>query len=460
MRELVVECAIRAPLIAGGTALVLRAAGVKRAASQHAVWTAVVVAMLALPLWMAWGPKAPLRVLPPSGAGATLSTLQVRALSETPAPARAPRGPSWNWWTWLAGVYLTGAATMMTRLSIGTARAHALRRTAVSTEGRLESTRCAAPVTVGWLRPAVILPAGWRAWPEAQLEAVMAHENEHARRRDPLVAWAALFNRAVFWFHPLAWWLERRLATLAEEACDAAVLERGHDRYVYSECLLEMARRVARAGRRANVWGMAMPGNSLGPRVRKIVEGTLAPRMSPARQACAAAACGLMFALFATGAVARKPVMLAQARANAGTLWTVVVDATAVPYAEKTLSTLQAILSRHADDPVSVMWSSGGSVRVRQDFTGDREVVLQTVRDALAEASSQGSQAGSLPERLAALLAAAKLLGPLPGKKGLIYPAAHLPTPADGNQQPVRAVIEEAQRANIVIYAIDVGAGK
>ena len=45
---------------------------------------------------------------------------------------------------------------------------------------------------------------------------------------------------------PLAWWLERHLSALAEEACDAAVLARGHDPYEYSGYLLELARSVGR----------------------------------------------------------------------------------------------------------------------------------------------------------------------------------------------------------------------
>ena len=84
-------------------------------------------------------------------------------------------------------------------------------------------------MTVGWLHPVIVLPPNWRDWPAGKLEAVLTHEHEHARRRDPLVQWLALLNRAVFWFHPLAWWLERRISALAEEACDAAVMRRGHD---------------------------------------------------------------------------------------------------------------------------------------------------------------------------------------------------------------------------------------
>ena len=60
---------------------------------------------------------------------------------------------------------------------------------------------------------------------------------------------AGALNRAVFWFHPLAWWLERRLSALSEEACDAAVLARGHDPFAYSEYLLGLARAMRRRAR-------------------------------------------------------------------------------------------------------------------------------------------------------------------------------------------------------------------
>ena len=68
-------------------------------------------------------------------------------------------------------------------------------------------------------------------------------------------------NRAVFWFHPAAWWLERHLSALAEEACDNVVLARGYNPRDYSEYLIDMARSVMRSGARLNVVGMAMPGS-------------------------------------------------------------------------------------------------------------------------------------------------------------------------------------------------------
>jgi hypothetical protein len=146
---------------------------------------------------------------------------------------------------------------------------------------------------VGWFRPVAILPEHSHEWPPAKLDAVLTHELEHARRRDPLVQWLALLNRAIFWFHPLAWWLERRLATLAEDSCDAAVLASGHDAGDYAEYLLDIARAVTRAGARVHVVGMAMPGPHLTRRIRQILSRRPRPRISRRRLACVVAACAV-----------------------------------------------------------------------------------------------------------------------------------------------------------------------
>ncbi len=271
MQNLILECAVRAFLIAICMGAVLSVLRVKAPRVRHAVWAGVVVLMLALPLWTAWGPRTAVRVLSPVTAPAVNRSIVSADAISGQAAAPPVRGLTWTWQSWLAAIYLLGFCALMARLAIGTARAYMLVRGAANREGRPTSDSCAAPVTAGWLNPTVILPEHWRQWPQAQLRAVLTHEEEHARWRDPLVQWLALLNRAVFWFHPLAWWLERRLSALAEEACDAAVLARGHDPFQYSEYLLEIARAMRQAGARVSVIGMAMPGAFLPQRIRRIL---------------------------------------------------------------------------------------------------------------------------------------------------------------------------------------------
>ena len=59
---------------------------------------------------------------------------------------------------------------------------------------------------------------------DAKLDAVIAHEVSHVVRRDALTQRLSLLHRAIFWFSPLAWWLDRHLAELAEQASDEAAL--------------------------------------------------------------------------------------------------------------------------------------------------------------------------------------------------------------------------------------------
>ena len=96
---------------------------------------------------------------------------------------------------WVA--YGLGVGLLLGRLAVGTVRAWRLIRRATSHGAYLSSDACAAPIAVGWVRPVVILPDRWDTWSASELDMVLSHEREHVRRRDPLVQWLALLNRAL-----------------------------------------------------------------------------------------------------------------------------------------------------------------------------------------------------------------------------------------------------------------------
>jgi len=121
-----------------------------------------------------------------------------------------------------------------------------------------ESDLLTVPLTCGVLHPAVLLPATWRAWDAGKLEAVLSHEISHVARRDALTERLALLHRIVFWFSPLAWWLPRCLAELAEEASDEAALAFGVEPAKYAETLLEFLRDLNSTSFRADWQGVAM----------------------------------------------------------------------------------------------------------------------------------------------------------------------------------------------------------
>jgi beta-lactamase regulating signal transducer with metallopeptidase domain len=107
----------------------------------------------------------------------------------------------------------------------------------------------------------ILLPGEWREWPAEKLRVVLAHESAHARRHDPAIGLVAAVNKCIFWFHPLAWWLERRLAVLAEHAADDAGLAASPDAGSYARVLLQVASRMEGQPTRLDNW---LPGASGG----------------------------------------------------------------------------------------------------------------------------------------------------------------------------------------------------
>jgi uncharacterized protein (TIGR03435 family) len=95
------------------------------------------------------------------------------------------------------------------------------------------------PGVFGIFRPVLLLPEGITdRLTAAQLEAIIAHEMCHMRRRDNLTAAIHMVVEAIFWFHPLVWWLGARLVEERERACDEEVLRLGNAPQVYAESIL------------------------------------------------------------------------------------------------------------------------------------------------------------------------------------------------------------------------------
>ena len=97
------------------------------------------------------------------------------------------------------------------------------------------------PGIFGILRPVLIWPEGIsKHLEDAHLEAILAHEVWHVRRRDNLAAAMHMVVEALFWFHPLVWWLGARMVEERERACDEEVVELGSERQVYAESILKV----------------------------------------------------------------------------------------------------------------------------------------------------------------------------------------------------------------------------
>jgi beta-lactamase regulating signal transducer with metallopeptidase domain len=127
-----------------------------------------------------------------------------------------------------------------------------------------------APVTCGFVRPAIVLPPDTQAWEAEDLSRAIVHELEHVRRFDWTSHCLARIARAVYWFHPLVWVAWRQFALEAERSCDDAVLARS-EATAYADQLVGLARRLSAAQKSP---ALAMANRSdLSARVGSVLDG-------------------------------------------------------------------------------------------------------------------------------------------------------------------------------------------
>lgn len=301
---LLLDISIRGLVLAGACWLILRLFRVRSACIRHAFWTAVLLGMMAMPVLRSALPSVPINVLPATSAVFLSKPLApVSALEKPPGSGRenpgnssptqsSPAAPQPRWALLILMLYAAVAAILLVRQSVGGYLACRLVRR--SREIRLddslamahgesflwgtlpricESSLVQVPVTVSLFSPTIILPSDWATWKHEKLRAVIAHEVSHVQRRDFITQNLSALNKSLFWFHPLAWWLDRQLKVLAEEASDNCALNVTPDRHDYADVLLSFAVRAQQAGRRVRWQGLAMAGRRpMSQRIERILD--------------------------------------------------------------------------------------------------------------------------------------------------------------------------------------------
>jgi bla regulator protein BlaR1 len=148
------------------------------------------------------------------------------------------------------------------------------------------------PGVVGFLNPVLLLPEGiLKKLTPQQLEAVLAHEQSHARRRDNLTSAFHMIVEAIFWFHPVVWWIGAKLLEERERACDEAVLSLGNEPSVYAEGILNVCKSYLESPLRC-VSGVT--GADLKLRIRTILSGRVAKDLSFGRKTVLIAATSMI----------------------------------------------------------------------------------------------------------------------------------------------------------------------
>lgn len=378
---------------------------VRSSSTRHATWAVVLVGMLL---------QIPLGILPPKiplkAPHALSATLQPRVIESPrihlPPPSHTRAEPNGIWVSWreiLTGVYLVISMLLFVRIVLGSWALRRILRDAKPIPALgpriFESALFAVPGTVGFFRPRILLPRAWKDWDAVTVRAVLAHERAHIHRRDWFTGIAARVNVCIFWFHPLAWWIERELARLAEEACDDLALFEVEDREEYAATLVDMAHATAAHGGIVNwraIW-MAKDSDVM-RRVNRILNERLqVPKPFRRRAWMTLLACSLPV-IYLSAAVKLAPALMAQSVPNqplvpvtmcilidnSGSMWDKRAEAKAAALALVRASKLndEVCIVNFSDEVFNALPS-------RKLFTSDR----REMEDALTHIDARGGKA-------------------------------------------------------------------
>jgi TonB family protein len=245
---------------------------------RHTIWLVATIAVAMLPAVL----SIPQSAIP--------SAAHIIVPAALPTVAAATRQLPWLLLIWAAGAIL-----IVARLIAGIATAASITRSATLIDGILYSDRAQTPLTWGFFRPVVILPAYAEQWTAAERELVIRHERAHITRHDWLWQILSSLLTAVFWFHPLMWLARLELRREAEGAADDLVLSHGATPADYATRLVQVARQINGASPAAVIPMISKP--ELETRVRSILDPARrrASVSFLARLAIAVAAVALIF---------------------------------------------------------------------------------------------------------------------------------------------------------------------
>ena len=246
-----------------------------------------------------------------------------------------PTGLAAIYWflPWVAAAYVIGAVVLLLRLQVRIWRGSRLcsRSPAVQDPSLLElATRLAkqaglkcvptirycdrvvVPTVVGILKPVVLVPASLisQLTPD-ELSAILNHELAHIRRWDPVVQVVQKTVEALLFFHPVTWWLSRRIRIERENCCDD-IASRDSGQLSYAAALLRMAELcVGKDKKRSTALAnLAADGNNkteFALRIRRLIGADDTPSFSLSSRGVLISAAIVMLASVSFAASATNP---------------------------------------------------------------------------------------------------------------------------------------------------------
>lgn len=333
---------VKASIVLGAAALVQGALRSRAsAATRHLIWTLASAGLLLLPLlsmsvptWLVVIGTAPIAAAPAPNVDRTAEPAARVSAEASPIAAQAPPASQVSWRAVIAAAYFAGLIGMLTHLLLQQWRIRRFASDAPAVEDPvwtsllaesagsmgirrrvrlLRSRERTMPMALGTRRPAIVIPAVADAWADDRRRAVVLHELAHVARYDCLTQTLAVAARAVYWFHPAAWWVVRRLRIERELACDDRVIAAGAEAREYAGHLLEIAYSFGRHRAPALAVSMARP-NQLEGRMLAALDAARNRRVPGRRSWFAAAALAAVVVSSIAGATPAVAVAEAENR--------------------------------------------------------------------------------------------------------------------------------------------------
>ena len=239
----ILVCLVEGTILAAAVALLLRLVPVstQNSRTRFAVWFSALLVIAALPAFRgAW---------PAHDAGSTAGAALITISS--------------TWALFIVFFWTAGALAGLIRVATGLGSLRRLRKSCVEIPSHLlgselhsaitsfrrsrplsilVSNQALAPGAVGFFHPAIVLPAWLVEDPSApELKYAVLHELAHLERWDDWSNLAQKLVKAVLFFHPGVWWIERNVSLEREIACDDRVIARSGNARLYAECLARLA---------------------------------------------------------------------------------------------------------------------------------------------------------------------------------------------------------------------------
>jgi beta-lactamase regulating signal transducer with metallopeptidase domain len=242
----IVDCLVEGALIAIFARLLLAVIRRQNSGTRFAVWFSALMAIAVLPLF----------------GGLRWSHGNIPAATVGHPPIMLPG----SWALYVVGAWAAIAAWSLLGVGRGLWHLHILRKSCIPVDTALLDVRLQetlernqskrpvrlytsdlvhVPTAVGFVKPLIVIP-GWvmQELSPDELNQILLHELAHLRRWDDWTNLAQKVVKALFFFHPAVWWIEKRVSLEREMACDDAVLAETASPRAYAECLAHLAEKT------------------------------------------------------------------------------------------------------------------------------------------------------------------------------------------------------------------------